>query len=474
MIATLGVAAVAAGMLALPARAAEDATGPWPQFGGSSSHAGVAPSDGPAPPLRRVWRFPMPPGEHALSAPVVGDGVAVASGEHLVYGVDSASGELLWRLHRDGGSVLATPAIAEAGGTTMVLYTGGSAAKTSYLAAYSISGSSPSLLWKVKLRDRVIAGVTIDGDLALVADVSGNVYAVKLDPTPSAEGPEPEWRAEVPGVVLAPVAAASGRVFAVSRSESSALVQVTALDESDGGTAWSFQSPSATYGSPPTVANGQVVVGTYDNRMVALSAADGSRTWSLRLRSQFFPYSMILFSKGHLLAMPSRLDESGLYRIDAADGSRSGPWSYGDGLWDFEFGDSSSLASRLVVGDTVYAGFDGGMIAAVDEATGVEIWTIDTGDAPVHGLAPADGLLIASIATHSGGLAGYEHADGPLVHVVSGTKPNWGRMAANYALAFAIVGAVAALLFLLLRGRGRKVIPEPAGDLGPIADEGPA
>ncbi len=420
----------------------------------------------------------MPDGERALSAPVVADGVAIVVGEDLVYGVDASTGDPRWQLRRAGGSILAAAAVAEVDGSPVVLYTRSSSADSSYLVAYSIGGSVPSPLWKVKLQDRVTGGVTVDGDLALVGDVSGNVYAVKLDATSHpGEELEPEWRAEVPGVVDSAVAAEDGRVYVTARSTTSQRVQVVALGEEDGKTVWSFLSTSAAYGTPPTVAADDVVVGLSDGTVVALSAEEGSEVWSVRLRSQFVPFSAIAFSEGHLLALPSRVGESGLYRIDATDGSRSGPWHYGDGLWDFEFSQSTLFTSPLVIGDTVYAGFDGGMLAAVDQATGIETWTYDTGNRPVRGLAPGDGLLIASIGSRRGGLAAYGHTEGALTHVVSGTKPAWGRMLGNYAIAFGLVGAVAALLFLLLRLRGgprRTVIPEPADDLGPVAGEGPA
>ncbi|MFL5798571.1 MAG: PQQ-binding-like beta-propeller repeat protein [Actinomycetota bacterium] len=471
----LGVIAVWSLVFAVPAApvlAADGGAGPWPQFGRDATHAAASPFDSPAPPFHRSWKFRMPRGERALTYPVVSGTTAIAAGTHGVYGVDVATGEQRWRVPRDGGSVAATPAVADVGGTPILVFTQGATAAKSQVLAFSLADpGAPKPLWQVPLQDRTASGVSADGDTAFVGDASGNVVAIGLvNEVRHADPGLIRWQTTVPGVVDTPPAAAGGRVVVAARSRTSGQVEVASLDEETGKISWHYApSTPVSFASAVTIAGDLALVGSYgDNMLVALSVDDGSKVWSTRLPSQFSPYDDIAVAGGYAFPMPAQApSESGLYRIRASTGTVATPWNYGTGgLWSFEFDVSALYASPVVVGETVVVGLDDGRLAAIDVSSGVLVWRTDTGDGPVHGIAAADGTIVVSIGSRKGGLIGLVNdPSGSLLSEVSSSKPNWGRMLLDYALAFALVGAAAALLAVVLRTRRRP------GGL-PVADAG--
>ena len=83
---------------------------PWPQFQGGPSHPGKA--DGPPPPYRQSWAFPVAPvGQQGTSAPVVAADEAIVVGPAAVYGIDLSTGQERWTLARAEGPST-TPAVA--------------------------------------------------------------------------------------------------------------------------------------------------------------------------------------------------------------------------------------------------------------------------------------------------------------------------------------------------------------------------
>jgi outer membrane protein assembly factor BamB len=284
------------------------------------------------------------------------------------------------------------------------------------------------------------------------------------------------WQTNVPGIVDSPPAVGGGRVVVAARSRTSGQVEVDSLDEASGNVSWTYTpSTPLNYASSVTVAGDRVLIGFYgDNNLVALSAEHGEKLWSIRTASQFFPYTDVSVAGGFAYAMPSQFGlESGLYRVQLATGRIATPWNFGtNGLWSFEFDVSAFYASPVVVGGTVVVGLDDGRLAAIDTASGVLVWRTNAGHGPVHGIAAADGTLVASISSLSGGLIGLVHdPSGSLLSEVSSTKPNWGRMLLDYGLAFVLVGAAATMLAIVLRAARRRTRPAPEADPTTPAEE---
>jgi outer membrane protein assembly factor BamB len=465
------------------ARAADDAP-VWPQFGQGGAHLGVSPFETPQPPYRQRWKFETPGDDRSLSSPVVVGDTVIALSKRAVYGIDLATGRQRWRIPRNDGSVLAGPAVAEVGGTPILLFTQGGQVDVSGLVAFSLADpDAPSLLWQVPLRDRIAAGVSVSGDTAFVADVSGNVMAVQL--VDEVRGVDTDrnlvrWEHTSPGVIPNPPAVANGKVVVVARSKTTGAIEIDALSESTGQEAWSIKGGQSSAASAVTIDGNRAIVGygegTGTGLLVAYALSDGLVEWSTRVASPFLPFTDIPVAGGHALALANRLGvESGLYRVDLADGRRATPWNFGtDGLWSFEFDTSGVFSSPIVVGGSVVLGFDDGRMAAVDVTSGEVTWRTELiEDKPVRGLAAADGVVLVSIGSRDGGIVALENdPGGDRLAEVSSSKPDWGVMLAHYAAAFGGVGVAAGLIGLLLRSRRQAAAGPPDDDDAP--EEEPA
>ncbi|HEY7281869.1 MAG TPA: PQQ-binding-like beta-propeller repeat protein [Actinomycetota bacterium] len=481
--AAAAVLVVVLGLLLSPGAAlaagAPPASDAWPQFGQGATHLGTATGDTPHPPYRSEWRFPTPHGERALSAPVLTGDTAIALGTRFVYGLDLATGKPRWQIGRNGGSTLATPAVADVDGKQILLFTQGGTAKLSALVAYELPTGSdqplPTFLWQLPLNDRSTTGVSVDGDTAFTADIGGDVTAVHISTEVQHVDVKRSlvlWDAVVGGVVPTPPAVGDGRVVVASRNRTTGAIEVDGIDESTHRIVWRKTDTAASSTSAITIDRDRVIVGFGETSgagvLFALDLKDGLVEWSTRFSSPFLPFTNIPVAGGFAFALGNRLGlEAGLYRVRVDDGARVSVWSYGQGgLWSFEFDISGVFASPVVVGDSVVIGFDDGRIAAVDATSGVLVWRTDTGTAAVHGLAAGDDVIVASVGSRRGGVYAYQHDPGaPLLDEVSSSKPNWARMLGGYAVAFVGIGALAALAGFLLRP------PGPGGPTNERADE---
>jgi outer membrane protein assembly factor BamB len=469
-------------LAAAPVARAADPTTQWPQFGQNAAHLGTSPSDDPQPPLRQKWKFDMPEGDIGLSAPIVAEDTVIALSRRAVYGVDLATGEQRWRVPRNGGSLLATPAVAVAETTPVLLFTQGSSPDFARLVAYSLEDpDAPALLWQVPLRDTTTTGITVDGSTAFVADESGNVMAVDVVPDVrhvDADRDLVRWEHTVPGVVPSPPAVGGGTVAVVARSRSTSTIEVVALSEDSGKERWTAASDSqASTATSVTIDGERAFVGlaepTGTGALMALGLDDGGVRWSTRVASPFLPFTNIPLADGHLLALATRLGvEAGLYRVEAQNGRRVTTFAFGkDGLWSFEFDASSVFASPVVIGDAVVMGFDDGDMAAVDVTSGNVVWRTNIGERPIRGVTAADGVVAATIGSKEGGIVAFQHdPDGPLLDETSPSRPEWSEMLLNYAIAFAAIGVVATVVGFAVRPRRARTTPR-TGDGEPDADD---
>src|SRR5262245_34205230 len=260
LLASAGAAVLLAAPLLGGTVAAQEGT-TWSQYQGGPAHEGYAP-DGPEPPFRVRWTLPAPAGV-SLSAAVVEGNVAIAVGDEAVYGVDMASGEVAWQIHRAGGP-LSVPAVAsDAAGRRVLVYVEGPALAISGPASPSASPSpsetisspsaspSPALdeenhstvvavrlrdrteLWRTPLEDVSRSGVTIEGGAVYVGDQAGKVYALSLD-----DG-SLTWSEQVGGRADTPIAVADGNAYVVARDADTPRVIVAAFDAATGERAWS-------------------------------------------------------------------------------------------------------------------------------------------------------------------------------------------------------------------------------------------
>ncbi|HEX5950504.1 MAG TPA: PQQ-binding-like beta-propeller repeat protein, partial [Actinomycetota bacterium] len=369
------LAALAFACLAGLSATAQEGGFAWSQFQGGPGHSGTAPQ-APSPPYRQLWRFTPPEG--ALSAPVIGDDLAIAVGEQAVYALELATGELAWDVPRDGGP-LSPPALGTAGDRRVLVYldgpagddaastptataapptttptstpTDGTASEAPASDLVAIDLGDRSELWRTTLQYRSRSGVTIDGDRAYVADDRGSVYAVGL-----ADGAV-AWTADAAGRAESPPAVADGNVYVVAQAEDQPRVEMLALDAEIGEPAWPRFATTGYLASAVSAGDGAVVLAV-DRDVRAFGAETGRVQWESLVHGLFWPVSAPTAGAGSVLVA----DESGgLYRIHAADGGRT---------WEHQTNERVVRSSPVVAGGSVLVGLASGELAAFDPSTG--------------------------------------------------------------------------------------------------------
>jgi outer membrane protein assembly factor BamB len=276
------------------ARAAqpEGTPGPWAQFQGDAAHDGLAAS-GPAPPYVRAWTHPVAPTDvkqhsFGVSAPVIdGTTVYAASGSALS-ALDLSSGAERWSVDRQGAP--STPAVAEAGGRRLVLFTDTTDEGAGELRAVDADTGKDAWDAPAALPAVSRTGVTVDGGTAYVGDANGHVVAVD-----AATGKQ-TWSVSIGGEPKGPLAVGDGNVYAVPLSHdfsTSVSASIVALAASDGSISWRVTSqPASPFASLPAAADGSVVLvapqAVGDAHVVGLDAADGTERWSVRINLYSF------------------------------------------------------------------------------------------------------------------------------------------------------------------------------------------
>jgi outer membrane protein assembly factor BamB len=426
----------------------------WSQYQGGPSHAGFL-ADGPQPPYRIRWTLPAPSGD-AVSPAVVIEERAVAVGADAVYAVDVATGVATKLAPRSGGP-LSAPAVANAAGRSILVFTDGPAAEgspsPSPSASASTTSASPSASaseqvgsslvglaldegterWRTQLEGISRSGVTVEGGNAYVGDQEGNVYAVSL-----ASGAV-VWSSEIGGRVDTPVAVADGNAYVVARDADGPRVLIAAFDALTGERAWPAASTVAasTAGTAPAAGRGSVFVGSADRLARALAAEDGAERWTSLVLSLFSPATSPAFDGESLFVADV---SGGLYRLDAGDGTRS---------WSYQFNEVVFRSSPVVSGPSVLLGLGDGRLVAVDVETGHLVWQSEASPGLIGTIALSNDAVIAVKGGRDAGLVAFEHdPDGALIDVPSPSELDIGTTVSRYAIAAVIV-----FVFALVPGR---------------------
>jgi outer membrane protein assembly factor BamB len=310
--------------------------------------------------------------------------------------------------------------------------------------------------WSVDLPGVSRAGVTVAGDLALVGTNDGTITAVEV-----ATG-EVAWTAEVGGYVDAPVAASDAIALVSVRGSREAGTRVVALDLADGTVSWRYEPVTAvaTIG-PVSVGDDLAYASPADSSVRAFSLEDGEERWVARLNS-FVPAQAPVLVEGGVLVADVRAQ---VYRLDAATGERT---------WDHAANAPSFRTNLLVVGDTAVLGTVEGDLLAFDLASGDLTGRLDASSAPIHGIAAAGDVLVASRGGEEAGLVAFAHdPEGTPLREVSPTTLNPGGV----VLAWAGAAVVVVVLLGLLGRTLRRDVPLPIEDDGVTRgtdEEGPA
>jgi len=196
------------------------------------------------------------------------------------------------------------------------------------------------------------------------------------------------------GAVLAPTVV-DGRLYAASVDGT-----VEAIDAASGRTIWQqhlgerhgwlWKRGEATlrWSGGPGVGGDLLVVGSLDGDVYALSAQDGSAKWHVKVSDEVIARPAV--TPGVVVV---RTIDGRLTGLDANDGSQK--WVFDQSVPPLSLRGTSS---PVVVGETVFDGFDNGKVAAVRLADGAPLWTqtLSTGEGrtEVERLADVDGDLV--------------------------------------------------------------------------------
>jgi len=139
-----------------------------------------------------------------------------------------------------------------------------------------------------------------------------------------------------------------------------------AIDAANGTLKWAFETGGNVRSSPAISSDGATVfVGSFDGKLYAIDAASGTEKWAFETGGEVYS-SPAISSDGATVFVGS--EDNKLYAIDAADGTEK--WAFVTG----GYVDSSPALSSD--GSTVFVGSYDGKLYAIHAANGV----MDSGD----------------------------------------------------------------------------------------------
>jgi eukaryotic-like serine/threonine-protein kinase len=275
---------------------------------------------------RLSWRFDA----HSAitSSPAVDDGsVFFQSHDGTVYALRRSTGSLRWR-HRTGGDLplpwghesgdywSASPTLANS-----ILYIGSG---DGFL--YAFDAKNGHVLWKAKTGGRIRSAPAVSVDTAYIGSYDGYLYAFNT------AGGALRWRFATQGASL----------------------------------------KSADYGydrrsiqSSPAVGDGAVFFGSKDGSLYAVDQHTGKQRW--RRKAQVYWYMSAPAFDRHMV-FTGNSDGRFIQALDAGSGEVR--WQFNTGI--------NVFASPSVAAGVVYGGAWDGVMHALDESSGAELWKFST------------------------------------------------------------------------------------------------
>ncbi len=306
--------------------------------------------------------------------------------------------------------------------------------------------SSMREIWRTPLEAASRSAVAIDGNIAIVSDEDGNVYAVKIDSGVLS------WTDKLGGTIDAAAAVSDGRVLVVVRDTSGQqIVRLLALDETTGKTLWEFAPRVAgATASAPAASNGGAFIGSAD-RVVHSIEPNGQERWGSLTNSLFSPVSSPALAGGDTYIADA---SGGLYKIDVSTGAR---------VWDYQLNDLIVRSSPVIAGRVALVGLNDGRMVAVDVGSGNLVWQSPVDPGLIGPIALSPHAVVAVKGGSQGGLVAFAHDDaGKLLDIPSPTKVDAGRLFGNYAIALLVMSLILLAPFRLLVGRfPGPGIPQP-------------
>lgn len=206
-------------------------------------------------------------------------------------------------------------------------------------------------LWRFDgARGQYIEGGAVGGDIFVIGNSDGNVYALDV------ESGDLKWTFETDHRVWATPLIVQDTVYVGSMDR-----HLYALDLSGGEKRWAFQAEGAFAGTP-ALRDGTLYIGAFDNRLYAIDASEGTEVWRFTGENWFWGSPAIYDDTVYAADV-----DGNVYAVDADTGEQ---------IWHQAVNDPVRAGLALTEdGSRLLISGQNGALFALDTAAGDEKWS---------------------------------------------------------------------------------------------------
>jgi eukaryotic-like serine/threonine-protein kinase len=315
--------------------------------------------------LTQAWATPIE-GIIGISSPAVANGmVYVGSFDHHVYGLNAATGRIVW-MTPTKDIIYSSPAVANG-----VVYVGSADSKV-----YALNASSGHILWTFPTGGGVNSSPAVVDGVVYVGSADSKVYAL------NASSGHVLWTFPTGGGVNSSPAVVDGVVYVGSFDS-----KVYAIDASSGKLIWAVPVAGGIFDSP-AVDNGIVYIGTQEHStFYAINVSTGKITWKMPTGDYINSSPAIA---GGLVYVGSK--DGKLYAFDAFTGKKD--WTA------FNIQGAEIASSPTIANGVLYVGSWNHNFYALDAFSGTILWNTTTGDGIESSPAVVNGVVYVGSRDH--------------------------------------------------------------------------
>jgi outer membrane protein assembly factor BamB len=244
------------------------------------------------------------------------------------------------------------------------------AARTGARSDARIDPAGLRVTYRLQTGATMSASPVFAGGIFYVADTDGQLAAI------DAYQAVPRWRFSAGGPIVAAPAVAGGMVYFGAADKT-----LYAVDAQHGMYIWSVRLRD-NVASSPVVADGMVYVGGEDRTLYALDAQTGRLAWSAATGDRLVSSPAI--AAGRVIIGS---DDNVVYAFDAAKGHL---------LWRHAMDGPVEATPAISPQGVVFVASEGQQLAALDAASGQELWTATTRFGYLASPALGNGLVFAA------------------------------------------------------------------------------